>query len=123
MTKYFFQTRLPSFTHQLYMYGFQKVDGRRSSNREYYHELFLRDRFDLCKYIPRYDKGNEANILKSPSTSQVPNFYALPRILDSKHLEVEHGTIGEDILPPTNAASKPIIVRYKVVSDSKARFK
>ena len=115
MTKFFYNLN-PSFTHQLYMHGFQQVGGQKSNNREYYHEFFLKDRFDLCKHIPRYDKGNKNTVSASHVEGQIPNFHSLPNLQDTTCLSLAYAAKDYIISPPTSV-SRPKLVPYKVVSE------
>ena len=76
MKKYFFQTKVTSFDHQLYVYGFQKLRDRSSGRCAYFHELFLRNRLDLCKHITRRTKkscdNNNSHV--PPLVSDRPDF-------------------------------------------------
>jgi len=117
MMKYFYQTRLQSFTHQLYMYGFQRIGEGKCNIHVYYNELFLRDRFDLCKYIPRQAKGNK--ITKSAFSmsliSHEDDFYKLPNLEEPKHSNLALVSRNDDISLSMNS-SAPKLVKYKVVN-------
>ena len=52
MPKYFRQSKLTSFQRQLNLYGFCRLTSGRDRGG-YYHELFLRNRPDLCKRMMR----------------------------------------------------------------------
>ena len=118
MTKYFFQTRLQSFTHQLYMYGFETVGEGRPKKYVYYHALFLRERFDLCKHIPtRHDKYAPTFIM--PSISHEDDFYKLPDYREMEDSKVVAVTKDDDISPLLDS-SVPKVVKYKVVSQDES---
>ena len=78
MKKFFFQSKFQSFEHQLCIYGFQKNSGIKSRTRTHFHPLFLRDRIDLCKHIPRYKTGSKENISVSPFLGEMPDLHVLP---------------------------------------------
>ena len=52
MPLHFRQTKLTSFQRQLNLYGFRRITRGKDSGA-YYHEFFLRGRFDLCKKMIR----------------------------------------------------------------------
>jgi len=117
MKKFFFQTRLQSFKHQLYMYGFQKVGCGNSDAQVYFHELFLRGRFDLCKHIHRLDKNSRAIMSASRLVGKAPDFYKLPSLVESKSVSKKSAlaTTKDNILPVGNVAIKPKYVRYELL--------
>ena len=74
MRKYFITRNLDSFKRQLHVYGFQKIKKRSTDHGAYFHELFLSNRFDLCKHVTRCAKPSSSPILV------VPDFYKLPAL-------------------------------------------
>jgi len=69
MPRFFFQTKMSSFTRQLGMYGFHKLIWSKNVDKgAFFHELFLRERSGLAKGINRQstrrllDKKNEPNL-------------------------------------------------------------
>jgi len=74
MKKYFFQTDIKSFKHQLYVYGFKKIRKRYAKSGAYFHDLFISGRLDLCSRIDRLN-----------SNGQSPNFYHMPIIPVSRN--------------------------------------
>ena len=55
------------------MYGFSRIVRKGDDYKSYYHELFLRGRFDLCKRINRVksSSGEERSSQKEPDFSQM----------------------------------------------------
>ena len=95
MSKYFYQTKMASFTRQLGMciglrdvtfsnmylgiYGFQKLINKENPDRgAYFHELFLRGRLGLARGILRFkhkpllDANNEPNLELFPAMPPNP---------------------------------------------------
>lgn len=75
MKKYFYQSKIDSFKHQLYSYGFKKIGQRFIDCGGYCHELFIRGRLGLCDKIERIEGKGSARFC-----SQIPNFYEMPQI-------------------------------------------
>ena len=129
MRKYFFQTKVTSFDHQLYVYGFQKLGDRSSGRCAYFHELFLRNRLDLCKHIARRTKKSYANENSStiPLVSYVPEFDNLallePAQDGSDIVTSTFTTIDGINLSQTGLMCKPRQTRYALVADSHANDK
>lgn len=62
MPKYFKQTKFPSFTRKLSRWGFKRVQ-RGPEVGVYYHDLFNRDKPNLCRHMQSH-KGAEGKMLK-----------------------------------------------------------
>ena len=90
--KYFLQKEIKSFKHQLYVYGFRKIGKRHPDVGAYYHEFFIRDRYDLCSRVIRLDCNASAII------GPTPDFYEMPIVPSQSNSEV---------------SSEPKIVEYK----------
>ncbi|CAJ1932816.1 unnamed protein product [Cylindrotheca closterium] len=58
MTKYFRQTKLESFTRQLYIYGFSKDAGFKKEDMVFAHQEFQRGNIDACRNIGRNQSGD-----------------------------------------------------------------
>ena len=97
MKKYFFQTSIKSFKHQLYVYGFKRIQKRYAESGAYFHELFISGRLDLCYRIARLN-----------SNGQSQNSCHMP-IVPTSHNECSDAT--------AEYFDEPRIVWYKV-SDS-----
>eukprot|EP00979_Chaetoceros_neogracilis_P010357 scaffold2455_cov212-Chaetoceros_neogracile.AAC.11 len=87
LPKFFRQTKITSFQRQLNLYGFCRfLNG--PDNGAYYHELFLREHFFLCKAIFRTKvKGKKSNKRRKAADllGSEPNFYEMEK-LPSLHL-------------------------------------
>ena len=78
MPKYFRQTKLTSFQRQLNLYGFCRLT-RGQDNKGYYHELFLRGKPFLTKYMARTKvKGTGFKAASSPDME--PDLYSMPHV-------------------------------------------
>jgi hypothetical protein len=51
LKKYFLQSTFEAFEQQLYVYGFNKVDGSNADSVVYCHKFFIRGRLSLCLQI------------------------------------------------------------------------
>ena len=86
MKKYFHQSKLESFKRQLYAYGFRKIGKRFADDGAYFHESFIRGRFNLCGRIRRMNGKKSRSNMYSPT----PNFYNMCEIMpidNNNHLE------------------------------------
>lgn len=81
---YYKQNRWHSFGRQLNLYGFTRIQRGRDSGA-YYHELFLRGRPSLCRFMKRVGvprEGEDRRKKESKSEDQynpddVPDFYSM----------------------------------------------
>ena len=74
LPRYFGNTKWKSFCRQLQMYGFLRVSSGNDDAGGYYHELFLKTRPSLCRYMHRttnrrQNQGAAANTPGSPPTA------------------------------------------------------
>lgn len=68
LPKYFFQSKLSSFTRQLRMYGFHKIKNKYNVDKGcFFHELFLRGRPGLACGIPRLSSPCAASRKNEPN--------------------------------------------------------
>eukprot|EP00566_Odontella_aurita_P021471 CAMPEP_0113586430 /NCGR_PEP_ID=MMETSP0015_2-20120614/34294_1 /TAXON_ID=2838 /ORGANISM="Odontella" /LENGTH=218 /DNA_ID=CAMNT_0000491869 /DNA_START=107 /DNA_END=763 /DNA_ORIENTATION=- /assembly_acc=CAM_ASM_000160 len=76
---YFSVTKAPSFTRQLYIYGFKRVTSG-VDRGAYYHPYFLRAKPELCKLIKREGakQGAGRRGRKKEVPNSDPNFYNMP---------------------------------------------
>ena len=78
VNRYFRQTKLTSFQRQLNLYAFCRLTRGKDAGG-YYHELFLRDKSFLCRFMTRTKiKGTGTKAASSPDSE--PNFYSMPSI-------------------------------------------
>ena len=79
MPIYFYQTKMSSFVRQLSTYGFHKIVDELNADRDtYYHELFLRERQDLCAWIVRQKK--RSLIVDPKEEPDFSSFKSMPQI-------------------------------------------
>jgi hypothetical protein len=80
LPKYFNHGSWLSFTRQLSLYGFRRVNNGPDCGA-YYHELFLRGHNGLCLHMRRvgvpHKQLDRRVLTKSKQIGQTPNFYAL----------------------------------------------
>ena len=68
--KYFFMRNIAIFTRQMEVYGFQRImNGDSEDFGAYFHELFLRQRPDLCFTIGRVENYNLVSQTNEPKLS------------------------------------------------------
>ena len=78
MPRHFKQTKLTSFQRQLNLYGFNRLTSGPDKGG-YYHELFLREKRQLCsKMIRMRIKGTRTKAASNPESE--PNFYIMPPV-------------------------------------------
>ena len=77
--RFFKQSTFGSFSRQLRMYGFERLNQKQMDRGAYFHEAFLRGMPPLCTNIQKLEKGlkNEAALLVEP------DFYSMPPAPDS----------------------------------------
>lgn len=108
MKKYFQQSKLESFKRQLYVYGFRKIGKRFADIGAYYHELFIRGRFDLTGKITRWNgKESKLNI-------RLPSYCNMPQIMPTNDNMQLGGYVDQ-----SDCCSEPRIVQYVVLADEK----
>ena len=91
MPKHFKQTKIPSFTRQLNLYGFNRLTSGPDKGA-YYHDLFMRGRAELCTQMLRTRvKGK----FKKVDPQSEPNFYAMP-IISPQVYKIEYGDTTKD---------------------------
>jgi hypothetical protein len=78
LSKWFNMTKYTSFQRQMNLYGFRRV-AKGVDKGAYYHELFLKGRQYLCKYIKR-TKIKGASARKCNPDGDDPNFYRMPPV-------------------------------------------
>jgi len=75
LPRYFKQTKYLSFTRQLNLWGYKRIT-RGLDAGAYYHELFLRCRPSLARWMKRIKiKGNTGGMKLMPNPIMEPNFY------------------------------------------------
>lgn len=77
--RFFKQSTFGSFSRQLRMYGFERLNQKQMDRGAYFHEAFLRGMPPLCANIQKLEKGlkNEAALLVEP------DFYSMHPAPDS----------------------------------------
>jgi len=76
MPTYFRQSKLTSFQRQLNLYGFRRFTQGPDAGA-YYHELFLRNKPELCTRMNRQKVKGTGHKQPSDASSE-PDFYAIP---------------------------------------------
>jgi hypothetical protein len=97
MPMYFKQSKWNSFARQLNLYGFVRMASGPDAGA-YYHELFLKSRPSLCKYmrrvgVPQGQQDRRKCRPKNVVDIQEPDFYAMrPSVLSEEDRAVAVGT-------------------------------
>ena len=122
MTSHFYMTTFDSFKRQLYIYGFQIIRKKHVDHGGYFHELFLRNRFEFCDKIPRFPKSSDDtnSSYSSSYITIVPDFYKLPPLETSKS---PNSIEPLSFTKPEPATNEPKALHYKVMKSRKASLK
>jgi hypothetical protein len=80
------QSKWSSFSRQLNLYGFMRCNSGPDCG-SYYHELFLKDRPNLCNYMRRVGapKGCDRRKVKLLEGGHDPDFNAMPSMKPPQH--------------------------------------
>jgi hypothetical protein len=95
--KYFRQSRLSSFKRQLNLYGFELINTG-PARGGYYHEMFMKDRPELCRRMRRVAVKQEDKV-------KGEGVYNPPPVVKEKQVEADEGMIQKAQNELANAAA------------------
>lgn len=121
------QTEYSSFQRQLNLYGFTRLIGQGTgttshnmqSPGKYYHEMFLRTRPDLCRWIVRSKKpADEIRQLIDPASQ--PDFESFPPLEASSGRDVDALQLSKNSCGPSDGSIKPLISKSMAKTERRA---
>jgi len=99
MSKYFAQTKYPSFIRQVNGWGFRRITQGADQN-SYYHDFFLRTKDHLLKFMTRHTAGRQG-------TDPEPNLHAYPFLPPNPHPVEDLTTQQSDCMHKAGLSDRP----------------
>jgi hypothetical protein len=99
--KYFRQSRLSSFKRQLNLYGFELINTG-PARGGYYHEMFIKDRAELCRRMRRVAvklSQQDEKQKNQDDTQMSPDLKLLPLLANDNEISTStnHSTLGDSM--------------------------